>query len=181
MGPEVQYLEEDVKFFQLWALTADLALNDTLLAAIKLYPEESLRPRLNITAPTIKLTQSLRPQGPRRVKDAFIVADGLNDERLLGHEQGLRDTRLHSVTGKDRDDLRFRLNWKAIFQHVFSLSHAQAENIDDEDSESAEDGGERLKESLTRAFSYVQKGIEAQTLHSSTLYVGSFAPCLDMY
>ena len=169
VGPEVRYLEEDVRFFQLWTLAADLALNVTVLAAFKLDSEKAFRPKLNITAPTIKLTQSLRPQGPRVVKDAFIVADRLNDEVFIGHEQRLLDNQMHSVNRKDRDDLRFRLNWKAIFQHVFGPSHIRTEDVDDEDGESAEDRGDKLREFLRRARSYVQEAIRDQTLNNSTL------------
>ncbi|KAE9375423.1 hypothetical protein N431DRAFT_402951 [Stipitochalara longipes BDJ] len=170
VGSEFRYLEEDVRFFQLWALTADLALNVTLLAALKSNFGSVSWPRLSITAPTIKLTQSLRTKGPRLVKDAFIVADRLIDERSIGHEQDFFDNQVHSIPDQDRDDLRFRLDWKVIFQHVFGLSHVQSENIVDEDVESSGDGRERLKESLHRAYSHVQQGVREQTLKCSTLH-----------
>jgi RNA polymerase I-specific transcription initiation factor RRN6 len=169
-GPELQYLEQDVRFFQLWALNADLGLDSTLLSVHRSDSEEISRPRLLITAPPFKLTQSLRPQGPQFAKDSFIVADGMDDEHSLGNGYTFHDSRVHSTTGRNRDDLRFRLNWKVIFQQVFGLSNVQIEN-DDEVAESAEDGEQRLKEFLDRAFSHIQEGIKEEKLACNSLYV----------
>ena len=168
--PELQYLEQDVRFFQLWALNADLGLDSTLLSVHRSDFEEISRPRLLITAPPFKLTQSLRPQGPQFAKDSFIVADGMDDEHSLGNGHTFHDSGVHSTTGRNRDDLRFRLNWKVIFQQVFGLSNVQIEN-DDEVAESADDGEQRLKEFLDRAFSHIQEGIKEEKLASSSLYV----------
>jgi RNA polymerase I-specific transcription initiation factor RRN6 len=169
-GPELQYLAQDVRFFQLWALTTDLGLHSTLFSVFRSRCEEITRPRLHITAPTVKLTQSLRPQGPQFVHDSFIVADGIDDEPSLGHEYAFRGNDAHSVTDRNRDDPRFRLNWKAIFQHVFGLSNVQIETVDD-DVESQEEGEKRLKECLARASSHIREGISGEKLTRSTLYV----------
>jgi RNA polymerase I-specific transcription initiation factor RRN6 len=170
MEPELQYLEQDVRFFQLWALTTDLALHSTLFSVFIPRSEDIKRSRLHITAPTTKLTQSLRPQGPQFVHDSFIVVDGIDDKPSLGHGFAFRGNDLHSVTDRNRDDLRFRLNWKPIFQHVFGLSNVQIENIGN-DIESQEEGEKRLKECLARASSHIQERISGEELTSSTLYV----------
>jgi RNA polymerase I-specific transcription initiation factor RRN6 len=175
-GQELQYLEQDVSFFQLWALTTDLGLHSTLFSVPKPSSEEITGPQLHISAPTIKLTQSLRSKGPQFVHDSFIVADGMNDERSLGHEFGFRGTEMHSNIGRDEDDLRFTLNWKVIFQQAFGLSKVHIGNIDnddddDDDTVSQEEGETRLKECLDRVSSHIQEGISQEKLLSGTLYM----------
>ncbi len=174
-GQELQYLEQDVRFFQLWALTTDLGLHSTLFSVPKTSSEEITGPQLHITAPTIKLTQSLRSQGPQFVHNSFIVADGMNDELSLGHKFAFRGSEVHSNIGRDEDDLRFTLNWKVIFQQAFGLSEIHTDNIDndDDDTVSQEEGETRLKECLDRVSSHIQEGISQEKLLSSTLYVNS--------
>lgn len=173
-GQELQYLEQDVRFLQLWALTTDLGLHSTLFSVPKLSSEEITGLQLHITAPTIKLTQSLRSHGPQFVHDSFIVADGRNDERSLGHELAFRGSEAHFNMG--RDDLRFTLNWKVIFQQAFGLGKVHIDNInnDDDDGIVSQDESEtRLKECLDRVSSHIQEGISQEKLLSGTLYVRS--------
>lgn len=179
-GRGLQFLNQDVRFFQMWAFTADLGLNSTLLSVLRLAPEEISRPRLLISAPTFKLTQSLRPQGPQYVKDSFFVADGVEYERSLTHGYTFQDSRVHSNANQDRDDLRFRLNWKRIFQHGFGLSNVQIETTD-EDTELQEEGESRLKEFLDHASSHIHEGINGAKLTSNTLYVKSCSSCILLY
>jgi RNA polymerase I-specific transcription initiation factor RRN6 len=118
--------------------------------------------------------QPLRSQGPQFVHDSFIVADGMNDERSLGHELACRGSEVHFNIS--RDDLRFTLNWKVIFQQAFGLSKVHIDNInndDDDDIVSQEEGETGLKECLDRVSSHIQEGISQEKLLSGTLYVNS--------
>jgi RNA polymerase I-specific transcription initiation factor RRN6 len=165
-GPELHYLERGVKFLQMWALTADLGLKYTLLSVQR---ADSGRPSLHIKAPNFKLTQSLRTQGPQFANDSFIVPDCIEDKRFLaqgGHNS--HDSSAFSITGQNRDDLRFRLNWKVIFQQVFGLGNAQAVNVV-EVVESTKDGEQTLKARLDRALSCIQEKVKEEKLACSSL------------
>jgi RNA polymerase I-specific transcription initiation factor RRN6 len=169
MQPELQYLEQEVRFFQLWALTTDLGLVSTLFSVVGSSQEEIARPRLNVTAPTTKISHSLRSQGPRVVKDSFIVWDGAEDERFLGDSRrnAFQHNSLSSVDDQEKDGLRFRLNWETIFQYVFGLKDLQDERFDD-GIESPEEPP-RIEELLDRVSSHIQEGIRKERLKSNTL------------
>jgi RNA polymerase I-specific transcription initiation factor RRN6 len=169
MRPELQYVKQDVRFFQLWILTSDLGLNSTLLSVIGSSPEQMTRSRLLITAPNTKISQPSRPQGPRVVKDSFIVSDGMGDERFWRNSPGnpFQYHMISSVNDQERDDLRFRLNWVTIFQHVFGLKNRQNENFD-EPVESPEEVL-RIDELLGRVLSLLQEERGEGVLRSRTL------------
>jgi RNA polymerase I-specific transcription initiation factor RRN6 len=169
MQSELQYLEQDVKFFQLWALTADLGLDSTLFSILGSNREETALHKLIITAPTTKISQSMRLQGPRIIKDSFIVSNGAENGSPFARDPGdsLWHNKLSPVRDQEQDDLHFRLNWKTVFQYVFGLKNLQDENFD-ESLESAEKVP-AIEELLDRISSHIQEGMSDEKLRSSTL------------
>jgi RNA polymerase I-specific transcription initiation factor RRN6 len=173
--PEFQYLERDVRFFQIWALNTDLGLHSTLLSLHGSNSDDIIKPRLIVTAPTIKIIQPQRPQGPRVVQDSFIVMDGVDDERLSDQSDIFQNERGPQPNDLERGDLRLSLDWKLIFQQIFGLKGLQTGNLD-EDIDLSEVGESRLQKSLDLASSRIREGIKGEMLTNSTLYVKLFLP-----
>ncbi|KAK0116979.1 hypothetical protein ONS96_012821 [Cadophora gregata f. sp. sojae] len=110
-GPGPRYAEDGVEFFQLWAITTDLGLLSTL-TAVKLHGTKS---RV-VIAPDTKLLLSSRFLGPKFVNedDDFVVPDEVHSKTMFRNKAS--HCMLHPP---EKDDLRFRLNWRRIFQKVF--------------------------------------------------------------
>ena len=127
-GPELQYIEHEVKFFQLWALTSDLGMWSTLCSIRCIGSAMEASQTLKITAPTTKLRGSSSHTKSRRVvNDPFIVSDELDDELLAcGASVAVKsDERSRRQVV---DDLRFGMNWTGIFQSAFVTESQSVQN-----------------------------------------------------
>jgi RNA polymerase I-specific transcription initiation factor RRN6 len=121
-GPDPEDFEQ-FKFFQVWALTSDLGLSSTLCAV-----NDSRTSSASISAPTTKVSQSLRRIGSRNVKDLFIVPDEDNEEDgFLGQFWSSMRVDAAATSGNDTDDLRLRMNWRGLFEHVFLQKYPNSE------------------------------------------------------
>jgi len=153
----MQYIERNVKFFQVWALTSDLALKSTLCAV-----NNQGRTNFFITAPTTpKRAEPSHRTGRRAVEDPFIVRDGLNDEELLERRQNNSTKRIVTV------DLPSKMNWKELFRHVFlgtSLNSNEA-GLSVESREVCP----KLEELLARILDRIRIGMEEGKLAINTL------------
>ncbi|KAH6722185.1 RNA polymerase I-specific transcription initiation factor RRN6-like protein [Leptodontidium sp. MPI-SDFR-AT-0119] len=113
-GPGPKYVEHGVEFFQLWAITTNLGLFSTLSAAHRTGTQD-----LEIIPPDTRLLMSSRALGPKLVNedDDFIVPDG------QGYDKVSQGRKAHHASAAvhvpEKDDLRFRLNWRRIFRRVF--------------------------------------------------------------
>jgi len=121
-GPEWQFVERDVKFYQVWALTSNLGLSTTLCAIYTGSTRNASLPRLLITAPTARISLRRRTvMDGQVVVDSFIVPDSLVDDEELDRLPAAMSRLDQRFSGKEKmqDDLRFRINWRGIFQQVF--------------------------------------------------------------
>ncbi|PVH84588.1 hypothetical protein DL98DRAFT_569097 [Cadophora sp. DSE1049] len=114
-GPGSKYVEDGVEFFQLWAVTADLGLLSTL-SAVTLHDTKTHA----IIAPDTKLLLSSRFFGPKFVNedDDFVVPDD-HKHSNTSHKKRASHASHTLVHAPENDDLRFRVNWRRIFQKVF--------------------------------------------------------------
>ena len=120
VGHELQYIELNVRFYQLWALKPDLGMWSTLCCVHSSGSATGSSHMLNITSPTTKLFPSSGHLGSRRVKDdPFIVPDELDDDDFPAHTTSLPFESGERSPKQVRDDLRFRMNWTGMFQRAF--------------------------------------------------------------
>jgi RNA polymerase I-specific transcription initiation factor RRN6 len=121
-GPEWKFVERDVKFYQVWALTSNLGLSSTLCATYTISARSTSLPRLYIAAPTTRGSFRRRPIEARHaVPDTFLVPDGLVDEEEFGNLTANLSQSDQRFWGKDKakDDPKLRINWRGIFRKVF--------------------------------------------------------------
>ncbi|KAL2073354.1 hypothetical protein VTL71DRAFT_10678 [Oculimacula yallundae] len=113
-GPGPSYMENGVEFFQIWAVTSDLGLFSTLTSVAR-----TGNRKLDIIAPDTKLLLSSRAIGPRFVQedDDFIVPD--DQDSHISRRTKVRSAGDAVALVSEKDDLRFRLNWRRIFKKVF--------------------------------------------------------------
>lgn len=116
-GPEVIYIDQNVRFYQLFTFSPSAGLRMTL-CSVRTDSSELL-----ITAPNYKSSfakyRNNRKYG-RVVDTQFITSDGALDEELLA-SRGSDCLYLHHVPVEFvvQDDKRFRMNWSPIFQQLF--------------------------------------------------------------
>ncbi|KAH7407569.1 RNA polymerase I-specific transcription initiation factor RRN6-like protein [Cadophora sp. MPI-SDFR-AT-0126] len=122
-GPGSKYVENGVEFFQLWAVTADLGLLSTLFT-VTLHDTKTPA----IIAPDTKLLLSSRFLGPKFVNedDDFVVPDEHKHPNTSPKNRASHANHT-PVHAPDNDDLRFRVNWRRIFQIVFPEKLAEEE------------------------------------------------------
>ena len=103
--------------------------------------------------------------------------DGIDDERSVEHRDMLQHEQAPIAKEQDRDALRFSLNWKLVFQHVFGLKRLETDSLD-EGFELPDEGEPKLKTFLDLASSRIREGIKEGRLICNTLYVKLFDSCL---
>jgi RNA polymerase I-specific transcription initiation factor RRN6 len=168
-GPELQYLEQDVKFFQLWALTSNLGLSSTLFSIYSPAPDGHLERIPLILPPSVRLGGSNRRMGSEFVDDPFIVPDGMDEEAFLDepcHKKPELEQDL-ARKSKAQDDLRLRLNWRKIFQHLFLQDFPTGQDIDHDVSSMPKFS--KMLELLSRASDRINQGLGENVLAASTM------------
>ena len=166
-GTDLRNVNQEVKFLQVWILTSDLGLGSTLFAVHSAAPEGGVEPWPAITAPKTRVRVSTRRMGPRTVKDSFVVPDGFGEEESLGQLHPKVSARGDLVQGNAHDDLRFRLDWRKLFEEVFSQAEAYRKQ--------AKPGAEapnifpEMAELLSRASNQVLEAINTGILAKRTL------------
>lgn len=119
-GPELQLMERNVKFYQVWALSPTFALKWTL-CAMYIIPARNGPPNIHITAPTIRLSLRRRlPESGEAVVDSFVVADDLASEDEIDYvSASLSETyRQHQDFEKAQNHLQPWIDWRNIFQRI---------------------------------------------------------------
>lgn len=168
-GPELQYLEQDVKFFQLWALTSNLGLDSTLFSIYSPPPDGHLERIPVILPPSVRLGGSNRRMGSEYVDDPFIVPDGMDEEAFLDepcHKKPELEQDL-ARKSKAQDDLRLRLNWRKIFQHLFLQDFPTGQDIDHDVNSMPK--LPKMLELLGRASDRINQGLGENVLAASTM------------
>ena len=110
-GIAPHYMEKGMKFFQLTELYGDLSVSECL------YVRSPLRDSIEIYEPNVKTRQEVS-KTPLRLRDDFIVPDGVAHEYLLGREgTGLSGSRLFQDSPDPNvENLRtIDLGWLAEF------------------------------------------------------------------
>lgn len=120
-GPELQLIERNVKFYQIWALTSTLALRSALYAMQVIPAGSSSSLRLHISAPATRLALRRRlPDSGKAVSNSFVVPDELTSEEEIDDipnlSQNYQQSRRNNI---GMGSLKPRLNWRRIFQQVF--------------------------------------------------------------
>jgi RNA polymerase I-specific transcription initiation factor RRN6 len=167
-GPELQYLEQDVKFFQLWALTSNLGLGSALFSIYSPPPDGHMPPIPLILPPSVRLGSSTRRMGSKYVDHPFIVPDGTDEEAILD-EPYKKPELEQDLTRKSKaqDDLRLRLNWRKIFQHVFLQGFPTGQDIDHDVNSMPK--LPKMLELLGRASDRIDQGLGENVLAASTM------------
>ncbi|CZT06333.1 uncharacterized protein RCO7_03333 [Rhynchosporium graminicola] len=130
-GPGPKYVKDGVEFCQIWAVTADLGLFSTLVAIIRNDSQHH-----DITAPDTKLLLSSRVLGPKLAHedDDFVVPDEKGAQisrRIKAHSAGFTTSLV-----PEKDDLRFRLDWRKLSQIVCLDDYYKEMSLDnDQDSD----------------------------------------------
>ena len=114
-GHEYQYIDHNVKFYQVWAVSSNLSLNSTLSAIHGTGPNGD---ELTITAPTWKVSKAARRNKNRTFLTTFVAADGEVEGDLESSTS--RIAQISLAMTETQQDLRLRLNWRDVFQHIFS-------------------------------------------------------------
>ncbi|TQS37628.1 hypothetical protein Golomagni_01892 [Golovinomyces magnicellulatus] len=124
---KAQYHKKDVEFFQLWFVTSTLQMLSTL-CEIRRFDNENLSTRLlKITAPDRKLRNSSHRTARRVSEDSFIAPEGpFCDEYPIKIPHLPQGYSVGSKSEKNAsDDLRLRLDWRILFQKVFSICNGE--------------------------------------------------------
>lgn len=113
-GPEFQYLEEDVKFYQLIAMAPDLGISSGLCTMHQLGTAV-----LDVTPPTRIYSYNAGYMSSKRVADEpWIIPDGVDENGKLTHPSSrLRKQPVSRLEAKD--DQRFTINFMSIFGQAF--------------------------------------------------------------
>lgn len=153
-------MEENVEFFQLWALTSDQGLVSTLSAIA----EKSKQ--LEIIAPDNQLLITQRYRAPKLVDDQdFVVSDEDTDIIVPWR------TSTRSLVRPSQKDCGYRtLDWKMIYQRVYSKQSTRP------------DSNPEFAERLSFASVHIRQALENGELLNSTLSgaIGVLKPAADL-
>lgn len=155
-GPEFDYVERGVRFYQAWFLASNLETGSTLYAVHDLNISNGTNQMYCITAPTRKILDARRREAVERIKSHFIVPDGDLDEDQNASNEPLSTHASTSGIGM-RDPLRLCINWIEIYRRVFSTH---------EDSSETEIFNKHLKTVIS---DHVQKGKDRNHAPMTTL------------
>lgn len=158
VGPELQYLERDVKFAQAWIITTNLGLTSTLSATLGSDKHDNHLATLAVTAPTLNAVASRRRFVDQGMDDGFVVADGVGDEEMKS--QFSHFVEANKVIQKIKDDLRRTLNWTDIFEQAFGKQAIET---------LATEAFERTSDLLETVRGCVRKADEEDTLPMTSL------------
>jgi RNA polymerase I-specific transcription initiation factor RRN6 len=161
-GAGLQYIEKDVRFFQVWALDVSLGLRSSTFAV----HDQSTKTKdevLSITAPALRVRQSGRRFGSKVIAESFIVPEGEQDEDDIDHieEVNMQHNMQNTLVDYWQDDLRYRIDWRRIYRHVFGL--------DLKDKRSASEDVPSIRELLARTSDHIHQGLENTELATSTM------------
>lgn len=161
-GPEAQYLEQGVRFRQLWILSSGLGLSSTLCAIKRQDPEANEKRIVKIEPPTKEVLKAPRRLEERALGEPFIVADGLDHGDPLTYRPRHAPGNASKVRleGSRKDDLRLRLDWRSIFQNIYQRVGFQRLE---------QNPLIPLTEILTRINRHIQRGAEDNHLPLSTM------------
>lgn len=155
-GPELEYIERGVRFYQAWSLASNLEISSALYTIHDLNTRESAYPMHRITAPQRRIPQARRREASQRVKSHFIVADGdLYEEG--SPLDALQSEKSYVDFMNTGDSLERRINWLELYRQVFSVP-----------SESSETE-QFMKQLETRILKYAYRGEEKKEASMSTL------------
>jgi RNA polymerase I-specific transcription initiation factor RRN6 len=115
-GQESKYIDYNVKFYQIWAVSSNLSLNSTLSA---IYDTSLKGDELTITAPTWKVSKTANLNKNRGFGATFVAADGEVDGELESSTSRIAPVSSLAMT-EIQQGLHWRLNWRNVFQHIFS-------------------------------------------------------------
>ena len=165
-GPETQYIVDDVKFFQVLVVRSDLGMDSGLCIMHPLAAK-----LINVTPPTRIYNYTPVYMSAKRVADEpWIIPDAQVDEidNSINYFTRLRKSPVPSW--KVKDDPRFTINFRSIFEQAFSSN--EAVQID-----------ESLEELLENILSRVKQAKQNEDLAMATLLelsrVPSFAEDLE--
>lgn len=113
-GEDPEDDETDARFFRMLALSSTLALYSALSVHIPGLKGSNSQ-GLWTTSPALKAGQkNKRVISERYVESRFIIPDGLDEDLVLSAGKPVN----HDYN-QELDDLHLRMDWKAIFKHVF--------------------------------------------------------------
>lgn len=171
---ETQYVDASAEFFQLLAITPELGLASALLA-INSIQDASSRKALSITAPPNKINTT-RPVGPKFVYERFIIPDGITEQHDVINTVRKENSKFEPhhamlIKREAHNDLRFRLNWKTVFQHIFIDIIYEKNGQDLQLNGSAEQVVEltKIEDFLKRVSDRIEKSKEQENLPITTL------------
>lgn len=115
-------VEDAVRFFQIWALTSQLALASTICVAHSAILKDPKFPSFWKTARLNhpRSTFYSKISSDKLVREPFIIRDHEDEDHLeiLDPSSVPRDPHGASALNK-QDDPRFRIDWRSIFDHIY--------------------------------------------------------------
>jgi RNA polymerase I-specific transcription-initiation factor len=125
-GPGRTYLDRDVRFYQLFKLSVNLALSCSLCATSPPMPRPSGRPpkHLSVQAPTTKVPKVSKLSSALVVEDQFIVPDSLDDSQYILESVGTSPAQVWrgspgAVQNRGQNQLSMTFNAHRLFKKAF--------------------------------------------------------------
>ena len=121
-GQEQRLIEQNARFYQAWALGPAFTLYSTLCAFYTVSTAGKLSWRTQIHAPTTRISSRSRPmESTTVVADSFAVLDEEVNDDGIDHlpSKSFQHGQFLSINRIVREDLRLKINWKWVFQHIF--------------------------------------------------------------
>ncbi|RDW82097.1 hypothetical protein BP6252_03209 [Coleophoma cylindrospora] len=122
LDPGTQYLEQNVRFYQMWSLSTSLSVS-TGLYAMRI-TTESKEGSLSTTVypPSLSTGHSKNWGGVRNIVDSFVVADGLvdnGDHRAQGVSQAIGFSWNQNEVDSPPTHQDLRVDMRSVFQKAF--------------------------------------------------------------
>jgi RNA polymerase I-specific transcription initiation factor RRN6 len=144
---------QDAKYFQLWALTSSLGFSAALFQVHLVESGKGLS--LLLMAPDRKISHFSRGRRQKSIDDQFLVH---NDSGTEDEENQTNDRYLAKF--KVNDDIRFRLNWRSVFEHAF---------INEDPLVETENVISSMSDLLAKVTDSIARGVESQVLPMDTI------------
>jgi RNA polymerase I-specific transcription initiation factor RRN6 len=141
-GTEYQYIEEDVKFYQLLVVGSDLGLSSGVCTMQLSSFQSSESAIIPVTAPTRTYIHTPRYMSSKRIVDEpWIIPDGQDDEPPQATNRPYKQI-LSSWAAKD--DTRLTINFRSVFQEAFGRD--DSEHIEESWTKSLEKALNRMQQ-----------------------------------
>ncbi|KAF4634983.1 hypothetical protein G7Y89_g3129 [Cudoniella acicularis] len=170
-----------IRIFQVWAVTFNLALTCSLCVI-----EAPLLKSFNLqkwwlAQPNVQSKLSYRRnRSERRTRESFVIPDCLEDQNTVSSHV-LSHSRIRAIAEGNKENMRLRVNWGPIFQHIFTQAHAgdQARAS----RASSPDGFPTVSALISRYGDLLQRAKDSNNLSLVTLFelsdISTFSEELD--